>query len=372
MIRKVYQRLWREDRTFVAARSPLLARKIGRLLQEPDPPYRRIFRHLHEAARMPETELGAALSSAWIHLARRATPAERAEALLSIARDPTAARLRVHSLARKYGEPSLLSSRLFMHPSQANKVWIEGKRDWSLYCVYGRKVAKRPVRFVAYQLASLTTRTQDAYRFGGALRLLDRRPYSYFELTRELGQHWHHACRELIRRLLIYPLNGKYYANARMIPVFREMYDDAVGRGVTIRSRQWSEGKCEIAYSDRLSYRIRLVDLVGGLYDLAGAMAGKDAYGLRGMLRYLRGAGRATENRLRFEAGRGNIRYPLQKLQDQGVLIPSGPDRYRVAVALEAPVRYYETIFRLSPRPAIRLEPQRLPSPLLREPRPRA
>ena len=236
-----------------------------------------------------------------------------------------------------------------MHPSQVNKVWIQGQRDWSLYCVYGRKVAKRPLRFIAYQLASLTTRTDDAYRFGGVLRLMDRRPYSYFELTRELGQHWHHACRELVRRLLIYPLQGKYYANARMIPFFRELYEEALGRGVTIRSRRWADGKCEISYSDGLSYRISLSDLVGGLYDLAGAMAGKDAYGLRGMLRYLKEARSFTENRLRLESGRGNIRYPLQKFQDQGLMVPAG-DRYRVAVPLETAVRYYEEVLRLPQR----------------------
>lgn len=349
MIRKVYQRLWSEDRHFVLARSAVLSRKIGTLLQRPEPPYRRIFRCLREAAMMPEAELGEAVTAAWTHLSRRATAAERAEVLTAVGRDPAAARLRIHSLARKYGEPSLLASRLFMHPSQVNKVWIQGKRDWSLYCVYGRKVARRPLRFIAYQLASLTTRTDDAYRFGGVLRLMDRRPYSYFELTRELGQHWHHASRELVRRLLIYPMQGKYYANARMIPLFRELYEEALGRGVTIRSRRWAEGKCEISYSDGLSYRIRLSDLVGGLYDLAGAMAGKDAYGLRGMLRYLKEARSFTEDRLRLESGRGNVRYLLQKFQDQGLIVPAG-DRYRVAVPLETAVRYYEEVLRLPPR----------------------
>ena len=349
MIRKVYQRLWSDDRYFVLARSAALSRKIGKLLQRPEPPYRRIFRCLREAAMMPEAELKEALTAAWTHLSRRTTPAECAEVLLAIGRDPAAARLRIHSLARKYGEPSLLASRLFMHPSQVNKVWIQGKRDWSLYCVYGRKVARRPLRFIAYQLASLTTRTDNAYRFGGVLRLIDRRPYSYFELTRELGQHWHHASRELVRRLLIYPLQGKYYANARMIPLFRELYEEALGRGVTIRSRQWTDGKCEITYSDGLSFRISLSDLVGGLYDLAGAMAGKDTYGLRGMLRHLKEARSFTENRLRLESGQGNIRYPLQKFQDQGLIVPAG-DRYRVVVPLETAVRYYEEVLRLPPR----------------------
>ena len=363
MIRKVYQRLWTEDRYFVLARSAALARKVGKLLQRPEPPYRRIFGYLREAATMPEVELGEALTTAWVHLSRRATPAERAEVLLAIGRDPSAARLRLHSLARKYGEPSLLASRLFMHPSQVNKVWIEGKRDWSLYCVYGRKVAKRPLRFIAYQLASLTTRTRDAYRFGGVLRLMDRRPYSYFELTRELGQHWHHASRELVRRLLIYPLQGKYYPNARMIPLFRELYEEALGRGVTIRSRRWDDGKCEISYSDGLSYRISLSDLVGGLYDLAGAMAGKDAYGLRGMLRYMKGSRSFTEDRLLLESGRGNIRYPLRKLQDQGIMVRSG-DRYQVAVPLEPAVRYYEEILRPASRTGTGAERARRLAPL--------
>lgn len=371
MIRKVYQRLWNENRHFVAARSPLLSRRIERLLHGAEPPYRRVFAYLREAALMPEAELGSALTAAWIHLARRATPAERAEVLLAIARDPATARLRVHSLARKYGEPSLLSSRLFMHPSQVNKVWIQGKRDWALHCVYGRKVTKRPLRFIAYQLASLTTLTRDSFRFGGVLHLLDRRPYSYFELTRELGQPWHHACREMVRRLLIYPLLGKYYPNARMTPLFREMYDDAVGRGVGIQSRRWSEGTCEISYSDGLSYRIRLADLVGGLYDLAGAMGGKDAYGLRGMLRYLKGARVFSENRLRLESGRGNIRYPLQKFLDQGLVVPAGSGLYRVAVPLESAVRYYEKILRLPPRPAPITEKLPVPFPVMTEPLPR-
>jgi hypothetical protein len=359
MIRKVYQRLWNEDRYFMAARSAPLSRKIRKLLQGPDPPYRRIFGYLLEGALMPETQLGPALTSAWIHLARRATPAERAEVLLAIARDPAAAQLRVHSLARKYNEPSLLASRLFMHPSQINKVWIQGRRDWALYCVYGRKVTKRPLRFIAYQLAALTTRTGDAYRFGGVLRLLDRRPYSYFELTRELGQHWHHASRELLSRVLIYPLHGKYYVNARMIPLFREMYEDALGRGVTIRSRRWSEGKCEISYSDSLSYRIGVTDLVGGLYDLAGAMAGKDAYGMRGMLRFLKGADAFTEERLRLESGRGSFRYGFQRFLDQGLVVGAGRDRYQVAVPLEASVRTFEKIFRRRSRAASRVDARR-------------
>lgn len=364
MIRKVYQRLWGDDRYFVLARSVALHRRIGKLLLRPEPPYRRIFNLLHEAALLPEAQLPVALTAAWRHLSRRATPAERAEILLGVARDPAAARLRIHSLARKYGDTTLLSSRLFMHPSQVNKVWIDGKRGWALYCVHGRKITKRPLGFIAYQLASLTTRTRDAYRFGGVLRLLDRRPYSYFELTRELGQPWHHASRELVRRLLIYPLQGKYYANARMIPLFRDLYEDAVGRGVTIRSRRWSDGKCEILYNDDLSYRISLADLVGGLYDLAGAMAGKDAYGLRGMLRFLKGTRSFSEDRLRLESGRGNVRYALQKFLDQGLVESVGEDRYRVAVPLESAVRFYEKTLRSAPRPGPRTDAAATPLPL--------
>lgn len=346
MIRKVYQRLWSEDRYFVLARSEALADRIDKLLVRAEPPYPRVFGHLRKAALLPELHLTSALTAAWIHLKRRATAAERADLLLAIGRDPSMARLRLHSLARKYGDSVLLASRLFMHPSQVNKVWIEGKRDWALYCVYGRRVAKRPLWFIAYQLASLTTRTHDAYRFGGVLRLLQRRPYNYFELTRELKQHWHHASREFVRRLLIYPLRGKYYPNARIVPLFQDLYHEAVGRGVTIESRHWCEGKCEIRYSDGRSYAIGLTDLVGGLYDLAGALAGKDAYGLCAILRYLRGAETFTEERLRVESGRGSIRYPLQKLIDQGLVVPHGTGRYRVAVPLERAVRFYEGILR--------------------------
>ncbi len=354
MIRKVYRRLWSEDRHFVLARSASLQRKIGKLLQRPEPPYRRIFRCLRQAALLPETDLGTALSAAWLHLARRASPAERAEVLLAIARDPAAARLRVHALARGYGDPFLLSSRLFMHPSQVNKVWIHGKRDWSLHCAYGRKITKRPVRFIAYQLAALTARTRDGHRFGAILRMLERRPYSYFELTQELGQHWHHAARELGRRLLIYPLQGKYYPNARMAPLVRELYEDAVARGVTIRDRRWTEGKCEIYYSDGLSHRFSLTDLVGGLYDLSGAVAGKDAYGIRAMLRFLKGNRTFSEQRLRLESGRGNVRYPLQKFLDQGLVAQAGEGRFSTVLPLETAVSFYEKILRLPARPGSR------------------
>src|SRR5580765_1040794 len=107
MIRKVYQRLWSEDRYFVLARSATCYQRIGKLLLRSEPPYRRIFHHLKDAALLPEAELASGLAAAWIHLARRATPAERAEVLLAIGRDPAAARLRIHSLARKYGDSVL-------------------------------------------------------------------------------------------------------------------------------------------------------------------------------------------------------------------------------------------------------------------------
>ena len=71
MIRKVYLRLWSEDRYFVLARSAILNRKIQNLLQEAEPPYRRIFRHLRDAALLPEANLAEAVGAAWIHLARR-------------------------------------------------------------------------------------------------------------------------------------------------------------------------------------------------------------------------------------------------------------------------------------------------------------
>jgi len=352
MIRRVYQRLWSEDRYFVLARSVMLHHRIERLLLHPEPPYRRVFDCLRQAALLPEVELTTALGAAWVHLQRRATPAERAEVRLAILRDPEMARLRIHSLARKYGDGVLLASRLFMDASQVNKIWIEGKREWALYCVFGQKVTKRPLWFIAYQLASLTYKSRNAYRFGGVLTLLGRRPYNYFELARELGQHWHHAAREFIRRLLIYPLKGKYYPNPRMAPLFEDLYHDAVGRGVTIRSRRWSEGKCEIRYSDGKAYAIGLTDLVGGLYDLAGVLAGKDAYGLRAVLRFLKGAEAFTEERLRIESGRGTIRYPLQKIVDQGLVVPGSDGRYRVAVPLDTAVRFYEKVLRGSLRPA--------------------
>ena len=351
MTRKVFLRLWGEDRYFVLARSAAAYQKIARLLLRPEPPYRRIFGILRDSAVMPESNLAPAVTAAWTHLARRATPAERAEMLLAIGRDPVRARLRLHSLARSYGEPVLLASRLFMDPSQVNKVWIEGKAGWSLYCVYGRRATKRPLWFIAYQLAALTNRSADAYRFGDVLRLLERRAYSYFELTRELGQHWHHASRELSRRLLIYPLQGKYYLNARMAGPFRDRFLSAVERGVEIRSRRWTEqGKCEITYSDGRAHAIGLIDLVGGLYDLAGVLGGKDAYGFRGILRYLRGVRKFTEARLQLESGRGNARYPLQKLIDQGLVTPLRAHRYQVAVPLETAVGYYEKLLR-APRP---------------------
>jgi hypothetical protein len=134
------------------------------------------------------------------------------------------------------------------------------------------------------------------------------------------------------------------------------MNDDAVGRGVTIGARRWSEGKCEISYSDSLSCRVSLADLVGGLYDLAGAVAGKDAYGLRGMLRIMKGDRTFTESRLRLESGRSSVRYPLQKFQDQGLVVPAGAGRYRTTVPLETAVRYYEEMLRLPPRSGTRPE----------------
>jgi len=346
MIRKVYQRLWSEDRYLVLARSEVLYRRIDRLLLRTDSPYRRVFRLLRKAVLLPEVDLESGVAAAWNHLKRRATPAERAQILSALARDPAAARLRLHSLARKYGDGVLLASRLFMHPSQINKVWIEGKRHWTLHSVFGPRASRRPLWFIAYQLASMTNRTRNAYRFGEVLRLLDRRPYSYFELTRELGQHWHHALRECVRRLLIYPLCGKYYLNARMAPLFLDRYDDAVARGVTIRARRWSDGKCEIRYSDGQATAVSLTDLVGGLYDLAGAVAGRDAYGLRAILRYLRGAGAFSEERLRVESGKGSVRYPLQKLRDQGLVVAEAAGRYRVAIPLDGAVRFYEKVLR--------------------------
>jgi len=346
VIRKVYLRLWSEDRYFVLARSDALRRKIDELLKEAEPSYRRVFRALREAALLPENNLAQAVGAAWNHLARRTYPGERAEILLALAKDPSYARLRLHSLARKYGEPTLLASRLFMSPSQVNKVWIEGKQGWALYCAYGRKITKRPLWFIAYQLAALTSRTSDAHRFSAVLRLLERRPYSYFEVTRQLGQHWHPASRELVRRLLIYPLQGKYYPAAWLVPLFLDRYDDAVTRGIRIEQRRWVEGKCEIGYSDGKACAIGVTDLVGGLYDLAGTLGGKDAYGFREILRFLKGTPEFTEYRLRLESGRRDISYPLQKLMDQGLVVPLESGAFRVAVPLEAPVGYYETLLR--------------------------
>ncbi len=346
MIRKVYQRLWSENRYFVLARSEVLYRRIDRLLLRSDPPYRRVFRLLRTAARLPETDLESGVAAAWNNLKRRATAAERAEIHSALARSPAAARLRLHSLARKYGDGVLLTSRLFMHPSQINKVWIEGKRHWTLHTAFGPRASRRPLWFIAYQLASMTHRSRDAYRFGEVLRLLDRRPYSYFELTRELGQHWHHALRECVRRLLIYPLSGKYYLNARMTPLFLERYDEAVARGVTIGSRRWSDGKCEIRYSDGHATVISLTDLVGGLYDLAEAVVDRDTYGLRAILRYLRGTTTFQEECLRIESGKGSVRYPLQKLRDQGLVVLEASGHYRVAVPLDGAVRFYERMLR--------------------------
>lgn len=346
MIRKVYLRLWSEDRYFVLARSAALHGKIEKLLLRSEPPYRRIFTHLKDAALGPETNLAAAVAAAWNHLSRRTYPGEKAEILLALARDPSYARLRLHSMARKYGDPTLLASRLFMSPSQVNKTWIEGKQGWALYCAYGRKITKRPLWFIAYQLAALAARGADAQRFSAVLRLLQRRPYSYFELTRQLGQHWHSASRELSRRLLIYPLQGKYYTNARMVPLFQEIYERAHARGIRIESRRWEDGKCEIRYSDGKRFVIGQSDLVGGLYDLAGALGGRDAYGLRGILRYLRGNREFTVDRLRLESGRRDVSYPLQKLRDQGLVVAHKGGTYRVVVPLETSVRFYEKLLR--------------------------
>ena len=255
-------------------------------------------------------------------------------------------------MARKYGEPTLLASRLFMSPSQVNKVYLHGKQGWSLYCAYGRKVTKRPLWFIAYQLASLSTRNSDAHRFGAVVRLLERRPYSYFELTRQLGQHWHPASRELVRRLLIYPLQGKYYMNGRVGEAFLSQYDDAVARGIRIDRRRWVDGKCEIRYSDGRMHAIGVSDLVGGLYDLAGVLGGKDSYGFREILRFLKGNREFTEDRLRLESGRSDISYPLEKLMDQGLVVGLEGGKYRLTVPLETAVRYFETLLRPSPSPS--------------------
>jgi DNA-binding transcriptional ArsR family regulator len=351
MIRKVYLRLWNEDRYFILARSASHHRRIEQLLLRAEPPYRRIFTHLKDAAVLPETNLAAAVGAAWNHLSRRTYPGEKAEIHLALARDPSYARLRLHSMALKYGDPTLLASRLFMSPSQVNKTWIEGKQGWALYCAYGRKITKRPLWFIAYQLAALAGRGGDAQRFSAVLRLLQRRPYSYFDLTRQLGQHWHSASRELARRLLVYPLQGKYYTNARMVPLFLEIYDRARARGIRIETRRWEEGKCVIRYSDGRRYRIGQTDLVGGLYDLAGSLGGRDAYGLRGILRYLKGNREFSLDRLRLESGRRDVSYPLQKLRDQGLVIARKSGGYRVVVPLETSVRFYETLLRPT-RPA--------------------
>ena len=354
MIRKVYLRLWSEDRYFVLARSAEHHRKIEQLLLRAEPPYRRIFTHLKDAALLPETNLAAAVGAAWNHLSRRTYPGEKAEFHLALARDPSYARLRLHSMALKYGDPTLLASRLFMSPSQVNKTWIEGKQGWSLYCAYGRKITKRPLWFIVYQLAALAGRGGDTQRFSAVLRLLQRRPYSYFELTSQLGQHWHSASRELARRLLIYPLQGKYYTNARMVTLFLELYEKARQREIRIESRRWEDGKCEIRYSDGRKYPIGQSDLVGGLYDLAGAPASRDAYGLRGILRFLKVNREFTLDRLRLESGRQDVTYPLQKLRDQGLVVARKSGGFRVVVPLETSVRFYEKLLRPTRQPASR------------------
>ena len=63
-----------------------------------------------------------------------------------------------------------------------------------------------------------------------------------------------------------------------------------------------------------------------------------------------------TESRLRLESGRSNVRYPLQKFQDQGLVVPAGAGTYRTTLPLETAVRYYEEMLRIPPRTGSRPE----------------
>ena len=77
-------------------------------------------------------------------------------------------------------------------------------------------------------------------------------------------------------------------------------------------------------------------------------LGGKDAYGFREILRFLKGNQDFTEARLKLESGRRDISYPLQKLLDQGLVVQMESGRYHVAVPLDTAVSFYEKL--LNPR----------------------
>ncbi len=212
----IVERIWREHRTALMARSPAALAEVGRHLEGNAPDPEAALAKIEQGMALPERNLPAAIAEAFDVLAPRAGQDARRLGEALLAKSPELARWFAAALAESVGDGLVAAWRLFDHPAPVRWIWLRDLRGPALFHVEAGRVERYAPADLVGPLVERYGKTPRA-----VLALIADHPVTPLEVERAVGPTGRHVLDALHRLLVLRRIAGYYRSRGQAVRLLR-------------------------------------------------------------------------------------------------------------------------------------------------------
>jgi hypothetical protein len=213
---QVVERIWREHRTALLARSSAALAEVGQTLDGPKADPEQALGAIERGMALPERNLEAALQEGFEVLAPRAGIDARRLGEALIKTSPEMARWFAAALAESVGDGLVSGWRLFDHPSAVRWIWLRDLHGPALFHIQDAEVVRLSPAEVLEPLVARYDKVPRA-----VLTRLDAGPASPSEIEKLAGTTGRHVLDALHRLLVVRRIAGYYRSRGQAVALLR-------------------------------------------------------------------------------------------------------------------------------------------------------
>ncbi len=214
---QIVERIWREHRTALLARSSAALAEVGRALEGPKSDPEIALEAIERGMALPERNLSVALKEGFEVLAPRAGIDARRLGEAMIKTSPEMARWFAAALAESVGDGLVAAWRLFDHPAAVRWIWLRDLQGPALFFVKDGCAERLPPSEV---VAPLVARYHKVPR--AVLARLDQGPVTPKQIEKLVGTKGRHVLDALHRLLVVRRVAGHYRSRGQAVRLLRD------------------------------------------------------------------------------------------------------------------------------------------------------
>ncbi|MDF1561459.1 MAG: hypothetical protein P1V51_00365 [Deltaproteobacteria bacterium] len=214
---QVVERIWREHRTALLARSSTALAEVARSLDGPRADPEQALQAIERGMALPERNLEAALQEGFEVLAPRAGMDARRLGMALLKASPEMARWYAAALAESVGDGLVSAWRLFDHPSPIRWIWLRDLSGPALFHIRDGEVERYSPSELIEPLVARYGKVPRA-----VLNRLDQGPATPTEIESLVGTTGRHVLDALHRFLVVRRVAGHYRSRGTAVHFLRD------------------------------------------------------------------------------------------------------------------------------------------------------